>query len=71
MKNHTFQKLYVPKFMQNIKTHKELHHTCTNPNICNIHTQPNENCKNCEYYKLREVKVVDDTKRRRAEWGRY
>lgn len=37
---------------------KELHHTCSNPQICRKHFQPNENCKDCTYYDLKEVDVA-------------
>lgn len=48
---------------------KELHHTCVNPRICTEHTQPNENCKNCKYYKLLEVDVALEPTRDEVDWG--
>ena len=37
---------------------KELHHTCSNAQICRKQFQPNENCKDCTYYKPIEVDVA-------------
>lgn len=48
---------------------KELHHTCSNARICTVQTQPNENCRDCTYYELKEVEVALEPARLNVDWG--